>query len=135
MTPIDQEEVARIAAGLTEPSYDARGNSNYNPTFPGLHLCGICEHSGDIGDAFGRQPYTALMIHARNDSEALAMWLAAREVASLADRDGEDFLCDLNTAAGCIDDFSTNRQLLPRLIEAALTVRAHLQSIDGGKAS
>jgi len=112
---------------LIDPSFDARGNSNYDPVPIGLHLCGICQHPDGYGDAFGQQPYTALNIPARNDAEARAMWEAAKAEASLPDREGEDFLCDLNIGIGCVDDFSTNRQLLPRLIKAALSVRTILQ--------
>lgn len=110
---------------LASPSFDARGNSNYDPVFPGLHLCGICEHPDGIGDAFGEQPYTALNIPARSDAEARAMFEAAKAEAALPDREGEDFLCDLNLSDGTHDDFSTNRQLLPRLIDAALRAPCH----------
>lgn len=109
---------------LQQPRFDARGNSNYTPVLPGLHLCGICEHPGGYGDANGEQPYTALNIPARSDDEARRMWEAAKAEAALATREGEDFLCDLNLSDGHVDDFSTNRQMLPRLIAAALRAQA-----------
>lgn len=108
---------------LIQPSFDRRGNSNYAPCEIGLHLCGICEHPDGIGDAFGCQPYTALNLPARSDAEAQRMWDAAKAEAELPDRSGEDFLCDLNLSCGTVNDFSTNRQLLPRLIAAALKAR------------
>lgn len=108
---------------LIEPSFDRRGNSNYHPVFPGLHLCGICEGPSGSGDALGEQPYTALNLPARSDDEARAMWEAARAEAALETREGENFLCDLNLSDGTHDDFSTNRQLLPRLVAVALATQ------------
>ena len=108
---------------LIEPHFDTRGNSNYTPIFPGLHLCGICAHPDGVGDTLGEQPYTALNLPARDDAEARAMWEAAKLEASIAERTGEDFLCDLNLSDGAHADFSTNRQLVPRLIAAANAAR------------
>ncbi|MDH4746645.1 hypothetical protein OMP43_21700 [Sphingomonas sp. CBMAI 2297] len=113
---------------LIEPRFDAHGNSNYHPEKPGLHLCGICEHPDGIGDALGEQPYTAMNLRAHSDAEALHMWHAARAEAELPNREGEDFLCDLNTREGHVDDFSTNRQMLPRLIAAALAAQVEFRA-------
>ena len=109
---------------LIEPTFSARGDSNYDPCDIGLHLCGICQHPEGFGDANGEQPYTALNLPARSEDEARAMWAAAKAEASLPSREGEDFLCDLNLIDGHLDDFSTNRQLLPRLVAAALAEQA-----------
>ncbi len=108
---------------LAEPRFDRRGDSNYDPVAIGLHLCGICS-GPDGGDINGEQPYTALNIAASSDAEARAMWEAARLEASVDSRDNEDFLCDLNLSDGHCDDFSTNRQMIPRLIAAALRARS-----------
>jgi len=113
-----------VGLRLSEPRFDARGNSHYEPEFPGLHLCGICSRPEGAEDDLGEQPYTALNISARSDDEARAMWEAAKAEAALDTRDAEDFLCDLNLSDGCHDDFSTNRQLIPRLVAAALRAQA-----------
>ena len=118
-------------SALSEPCFDARGNSNYEPVFPGLHLCGICVGPDGSGDDLGEQPYTALNLPARSDTEARAMWEAAKLEASIAERSGEDFLCDLNLSDGAHADFSTNRQLVPRLIAAANAARAALNARGG----
>ncbi len=109
-----------VGLALIEPHFDKRGNSNYDPVMPGLHICGICQGPDGHSDAYGEQPYTALNIPARSDEEARRMWEAAKAEAALDSREGEDFLCDLNLSDGYVDDFSTNRQLLPRLYAAAL---------------
>ena len=108
-----------MSGALSEPRFDARGNSNYEPVFPGLHLCGICVGPAGNGDAFGEQPYTALNLPARDDAEARDMWDAAKLEASIVRGEGDDFVCDLNLSDGSHDDYSTNRQLIPRLIAVA----------------
>lgn len=102
---------------LIEPSFNTRGDSNYHPCACGLHLCGIAINPRDEQEH--EQPYTALNIPARDDDEARRMFEAAKAEAALPDREGEDFICDLNLSDGYVDDFGTNRQLLPRLVAAA----------------
>lgn len=111
---------------LAEPSFDAAGNSHYAPCMIGLHLCGTARAPGDDLE----QPYTALNLPAPDHATAKAMFEAAKAEAC-CDEESADYVCDLNLgnqSSGCehVDDFYTNRQLLPRLI-AAVALIAHLQ--------
>lgn len=104
---------------LAEPSFDADGNSSYDPCCIGLHICGAAAQEGSNYE----QPYTALNLPARSHAMAKAMFAAARAEAECS-KDEHDFVCDLNLgiAGRCVDhvdDFYTNRQLIPRLIAAA----------------
>ena len=103
-----------------EPMFSREGEINYHPCAIGLHIYYIPKNP----DGKGTQPFTALNLPARSDDEARAMWAAAKAEASLHTREGEDFLCDLNLIDGTVDDFSTNLQLLPRLVAAALAEQA-----------
>lgn len=100
---------------LIDPHFDERGNSNYSPCWHGLHLCGAAAWPLDPSDT---QPYTALNIPAASSQGALAMFAAAKAVAECAEHEA-DYCCDLNIGGDHIDDFWTNRQLLPALIAAA----------------
>lgn len=85
--------------------------SNYEPLEgSGVHLCG---QSDD-----GKQPTTVANYPMRSKVEARFLWELARSVAECASRDEEDFLVDLILPDGIVDDFSSNRQLWPRAIEA-----------------
>jgi hypothetical protein len=101
---------------LIEPHFDTRGNSNYHPCRFGLHLCGqtVWQFDADLMP----QPYTALNIPAKDEAEARAMFAAAKEAASCSEQEA-DYCCDLNIGGDHVDDFWTNRQLLPALIAAA----------------
>lgn len=87
------------------------GNSNYDPLEGyGVHLCGQTDD--------GQQPTTVANYRMRDEAEARRLWMLAKDVAECATRDEEDFIVDLVTADGIVDDFSSNRQLWPRAIEA-----------------
>lgn len=87
------------------------GVSNYDPIEgAGVHLCG---QSDD-----GEQPTTVANYRMRDEAEARQLWELARSVAECASREEEDFLVDLVTPDGIEADFSSNRQLWPRAIEA-----------------
>lgn len=85
--------------------------SNYHPIEgAGVHLCG---QSDD-----GQQPTTVSNYRMRDAAEATHLWELARSVAECASREEEDFLVDLVLPDGISDDFSSNRQLWPRAIDA-----------------
>lgn len=85
--------------------------SNYDPLEGyGVHLCG---QSDD-----GQQPTTVANYPMADEAEARELFELARSVAEVHDRDEEDFIVDLITADGLVDDFSSNRQLWPRAIAA-----------------
>ena len=86
------------------------GNSQYDPCDLGIHLCGQTDD--------GEQPTTVANYPMASEDEARQLWELARGVAEVTDRDEEDFIVDLNLRDGCVDDFSSNRQLWPRAIEA-----------------
>jgi hypothetical protein len=87
------------------------GNSNYEPLEGcGVHLCGQTDD--------GQQPTTVANYRMRDATEARDLWQIARSVAECASRDEEDFIVDLVLPEGIVADFSSNRQLWPRAIEA-----------------
>jgi hypothetical protein len=98
---------------INEPTFDARGDSNYQPCAIGLHICGSAGNP--------EQPYTAANLPATSQAKARKMFAAAMREAA-CEQDEADFVCDLNLGAyECqVEDFWTNRQLLPRLFAAAL---------------
>lgn len=85
--------------------------SNYDPLEgAGVHLCGQTDD--------GNQPTTVANYRMRDDAEAQHLWTLAKQAAECASREEEDFLVDLVTSHGIVADFSSNRQLWPRAIDA-----------------
>lgn len=90
---------------------DLDDNSNYAPLEgAGVHLCGQTDD--------GKQPTTVANYRMMDHAEAQHLWTLAKLAAECASREEEDFLVDLVTSNGIIADFSSNRQLWPRAIDA-----------------
>lgn len=104
---IDDAATARVT--LVSPAGRVYTNvSNYDPLDGwGVHLCG---HTDD-----GEQPTT--VANYPMGKGAPRLWQLARDVAECG-KDEADFIVDLVTPGGIVDDFWSNRQLWPRAIEA-----------------
>ena len=97
---------------IDPPRFEADGVSSfYDPCDTGLHFCGQTCLSKNS------QPYTALNIEAVTDIAARKLYEAAKAVAECED-DEADYIIDLQLSGDCNEDFSTNRQLLPKAFEA-----------------
>ena len=104
------------AITLEQPTLDQRGDTRYEPCEYGLHLCGFYD------DGEGGQPYTALNIIADDADQARAMFEAAKAEAGDTEAD-PDFVCDLMLGGDAVEDFSTNRQMVQRLFDAAVRAK------------
>ncbi|WP_414902492.1 hypothetical protein ACMT1E_04480 [Sphingomonas flavalba] len=105
---IDDAATARRTVYRSDGSLLSDCVSNYHTPTNGVHLCGVTDD--------GQQP-TTVASYPMNRAEARSFWEAAREVAECAE-DEYDFIVDLCISDQIYEDFRSNRQLWPRVIEA-----------------
>ena len=80
------------------------------PVFPGVHICGADHEENRF--------FTIANFPARTDAEAKTLWERLRSECEV-DQEAGDFVVDLNTDEGSVDDFWSNRQNLPRIAALA----------------
>lgn len=97
---------AESTRALDGETYIEHADRTYCPTFPGVHVCGA--------DREENRFYTVADFPMQSDDEAREAWQAAR-VECEVPQDEADFTVDLNEGEGHVDDFWSNRQMLPRL--------------------
>lgn len=81
-------------------------NRTYCPAFPGVHVCGA-DHDENRFFTIAQMPF-------RTGKQARAAWESCRAECEV-ERDAADFVVDLNTEEGTVEDFWSNRQMLPRI--------------------
>lgn len=113
------DAIAFLTAADTRRRDDEGGvghaQRTYRPSSPGVHVCGADHEENRF--------YTVADFPAPSDAAARAMWEAARAECAVGG-DDYDVVVDLMLEEGHADDFSTTRQLLPRLTAACLRALA-----------
>lgn len=110
-------ETAESTRRRGDESDIAWADRTYRPSFPGVHVCG--------GDHDENRFFTVLDVPAMTNAEADAWFAAAKAAAEVAKDEGE-LVVDRCRTDGHDEDFWTNRQMLPRLVEALRAAGATL---------